>query len=30
LFQDGRWPGYVDPLDLADLLLSLSVKAGSR
>jgi hypothetical protein len=28
LYADGRWPGYVDPLDLADLLLTLQAGAG--
>lgn len=27
LFDDGRWPGYVDPLELADLLLTLQAGA---
>lgn len=29
LFDDQRWPGYVDPLDLADLLLTLQANAES-
>lgn len=28
LFEDGRWPGFVDPLDLADLLLALAAREG--
>ena len=28
LFKDERWPGYVDPLDLADMLLAL--RAGAE
>lgn len=30
LFADNRWPGDVDPLDLADLLLGLAGKPGAE